>query len=221
MRADEQHLRAGDAVEERAFAGVGVADQGDGGHGNRLAALALLLAHAAHGFEIELELIDAALDAAAIGFELGFAGSAGADAAAQLRHGFAAAGETRQHVFELRQLHLQLALAGAGVAGKDVENQLRAVEHAAGQSGLKIAQLRGRKIVIEENQIGLRGSRDTGDLLDLAGADSVAGSGRGRRWSSSATTWPPALNSSSRNSARDSSASRPGNSCAELPDLDN
>jgi len=41
---------------------------------------------------------------------------------------------------------------------------------------------------------------------------SVAGSGRGRRWRTSATTWPPALSTSSRNSARDSSASNPGES---------
>ena len=135
------------------------------------------LAHAAHGFEIELELIDAALNAAAIGFELGFAGSAGADAAAQLRHGFAAAGEARQHVFELRQLHLQLALAGAGVAGEDVEDQLRAIEHAAGQSGFKVAQLRGREVVIEEDEIGVGGSRDAGDLLHFAGADERGGIG--------------------------------------------
>ena len=39
---------------------------------------------------------------------------------------------------------------------------------------------------------------------------SVAGSGRGRRCSNSAATTPPALETSSRNSARDSSASRPG-----------
>ena len=43
-----QHVAAGDAVEERALAGVGVADQGDRGHGHGLAALALLAAHAAH-----------------------------------------------------------------------------------------------------------------------------------------------------------------------------
>ena len=42
-----KHLRAGDAVEERAFARVGVADECDGRHGNSFAALALLAAHAA------------------------------------------------------------------------------------------------------------------------------------------------------------------------------
>ena len=48
----------------------------------RFAALALLFAHPANGFEIFFEMVDAALDAAAIGFKLRFAGSAGTDAAA-------------------------------------------------------------------------------------------------------------------------------------------
>ncbi len=88
-------------------------------------------------FEFALELVDAALNAPAIGFELGFAGTARADAAAQLRHGFAAPGKARQHVFELRQLHLELAFAGAGVAGKNIEDELGAVEHAARQARLQ------------------------------------------------------------------------------------
>ena len=129
-----QHLRAGEPVEQRALAGVGVAHQRHRRHRHRLAPLALLVAHAAHRFEIELELIDAALNPAAVGFELRFAGAAGADAAAQLRHGFASPGQPRQHVLELRQLHLQLAFAGAGVARKNVEDELRAVEHAARQA---------------------------------------------------------------------------------------
>ena len=172
-----KHLRAGDRVEQRAFAGVGVADECDGGHGNRLAALALLAAHAAHRVKIALELIDAALNAAAIGFELGFAGPASADAAAELRHGFAAAGEPRQHVFKLSELHLELALARAGVARKDVEDELRAIEDATGQRGFKVAQLRGRKIAIEDNEIGVGGSNDSGDLFHFAGTDEGGGIG--------------------------------------------
>ncbi len=116
-------------------------------------------------------MVDAALNLPPVGFQLGFAGAAGADAAAQLRHGLALAGEPRQHVLKLRQLHLQLALAGAGVAGKDVQNQLRAVQHPAGQRGLKVAQLGGRQVVVEEHQVGLGGGGDSGDLLHLAGAD--------------------------------------------------
>ena len=164
-------------VEERTFAGVGVADESDSGDGNGFATLALLTAGAADGFKGELEVIDAALNAAAIGFELGFAGPASADAAAELRHGFAAAGEARQHVFELGELDLQLAFAGARVAGKDVEDELGAIEDAARQSGFKVAQLRGREVVIEENEVGVGGSGDGGDLLDFAGADERGGIG--------------------------------------------
>ena len=166
-----ENVCAGEGIEERAFAGVGVANESDRGHGNRFAALALLLAHAADGFKILFEMVNAALDAAAIGFELRFARSARTDAAAELRHGFAAAGKAGQHVFELRELNLQLAFARAGVASKDVEDELRAVEHAARQRGLEVAQLRGREIVIEKNEIGLRGSDDAGDLLYFAGTN--------------------------------------------------
>jgi len=170
---------AGERVEERALAGVGVSDQGDGGDGNGLAALALLLADAADGVEVELELVDAALDLAPVGFKLGFAGAAGADAAAELGHGFAAAGEAREHVFKLREFDLELALAGAGVAGEDVEDQLGSVEDAAGKRGLEIAQLGGREVVVEENQIGLDGRGQGSDLLDLAGTDESGRIGTG------------------------------------------
>ena len=172
-----KHLGAGDRVEERALAGVGVANQSNGRYGDSFAALALLAADAADGVERALEVINAALDAAAIGFELGFAGPASADAAAELGHGFAAAGEARQHVFELSELDLELALARAGVTGKDVEDELRAIENAAGQGGFEIAQLRGRKVVIEENQIGLRRGGDGSDLFDFSGADERGGIG--------------------------------------------
>jgi len=77
-----EYLGAGDRVEERAFAGVGVADESHGGNGDSFAALTLLAADAANGVKIAFELIDAALNAASIGLELGFAGPAGADSAA-------------------------------------------------------------------------------------------------------------------------------------------
>ena len=63
------------------------------------------------------------------------------------------------------------------MAGKDVEDELRAIENAAGQGGLEIAQLRGRKVVIEENQIGLRRGGDGSDLFDFSGADERSGIG--------------------------------------------
>ena len=70
-------------------------------------------------------------DVAAIGFELGFAGAARADAAAQPRQPAPDADQPRQQIFELRELDLQLAFARARAPGEDVEDQLRAIDHLA------------------------------------------------------------------------------------------
>ena len=75
----------------------------------------------------------------------------------------------------MSELDLELALASAGVAGKDVEDELRAVEDTTRQGGFEVAQLRRRKVVIEENEIGLRGSGDSGDLHNFAGTDECSG----------------------------------------------
>ena len=58
---------------------------------------------------------------------------------------------------------------------KDVEDELRAVENAAGQRRFKVAQLGRRKVVIEEDEIGLRGSSHSGNFVNLAGADKGGG----------------------------------------------
>src|SRR6185437_984061 len=72
-------------------------------------------------------------DESAVGFELGFAGPAGADA-----HALAAAGDSLQvaphpgqpgiRVLHLGQLNLELGFVGLGARGEDVEDQLGAIE---------------------------------------------------------------------------------------------
>ena len=150
-----EHAGFGERVEQRALAGVGVADQRDDRDRHGLAALALLAADAANRLELLLDVVDAQVDLAAVGLELGFAGAARADAAAELGHGVAAAGEARKLVFELGELDLQLAFARARVAGEDVEDELRAVDDAAGQPRFEVAQLRGREVVVEEDEVGI------------------------------------------------------------------
>ncbi len=112
-----------------------------------------------------------ALDLAPVGLQLGFAGSPGPDPAAQLGHRRPSSGEPGQHVLQLRQLYLQLALAAARVAGKDVENQLGAIHHPHRQCVFKIPELGGGEVVIEEDQRGLGRFRDCGNLFHLAFAD--------------------------------------------------
>ena len=82
----------------------------------------------AHSFQIALQLLDARRDAPPVRFEFCFAGTARADSAAQPRQRDALAGEPRQHVFQLRQFHLQTPFSGARAAREYIENQLRAVD---------------------------------------------------------------------------------------------
>ena len=86
-------------------------------------------AHTAYFFHLLLDVANAAEDFSAIGLKLGFTGSACADAAAELRHFYAASGKAGQHVFKLCQLHLQLTFTAASVAREYVQDELRAVDH--------------------------------------------------------------------------------------------
>ena len=116
-------------------------------------------------------MIDAQVDLAAVGFELGFAGAPGADATAELGHRFAASCEAWELVFELREFDLELAFAGAGMAGEDVEDELRAVDDAAGEFCFKVAQLRRGEIVVEEDEVRIGGGDDAFDLFELTASD--------------------------------------------------
>ncbi len=161
------------------LAGIGVADERDGGHGRGFAPLALLAADETHLVDLRVEVVDALADAAAVGLEFGFAGAAGADAAAELRHGLAAFDEPRHLVLKLRQLDLQLAFFGAGVRGEDVQDELRAVDDAGVEMIIQQTQLRGRKVLVEDDDPGVV-RRDGGlDLFDLAHADERGGIGLG------------------------------------------
>jgi hypothetical protein len=112
-----------------------------------------------------------------IGFKLGFAGTARADAAAELRHLHAAPGQPRQHVLQLRQFHLQLAFPRARVPRKNVEDQLGAVDHPPLDDFFDIALLRGGEIVIEEKQVGIHRRSRARNFFQLARADQSCGIG--------------------------------------------
>src|SRR5206468_5721169 len=74
------------------------------------------------------QILDALSDDLTIALELRFTGAARADAAAETRHLFASSGQPRQPVLELRELHLDPALARARVPREDVEDHGRTVD---------------------------------------------------------------------------------------------
>ena len=96
-------------------------------------------------------------------------------------------GQPRIGVLHLRQLDLQLGFVGLGTGGEDVEDQLRAVEDfdplAAFGADFFVdeffqpADLPGRKVVIEDDDVGLLSLCKLGDFDGLAAADVGAGVG--------------------------------------------
>src|SRR5271166_572358 len=136
-----QHSGLSECVEQRGFPGVGVAHQCDDRNRHGFTALALLPADAAHVLQLLLHVTDAAVNLAAIGFELSLARAARADTATELRHFHAAPGEAREQVFQLRQFHLQLAFASSGVTGENVEYELGTVDNADAKLALQVALL--------------------------------------------------------------------------------
>ena len=60
-----------------------------------------------------------------------------------------------QGVFQLREFDLQTGLVRAGTGRKDVENQLAAIEDFDFGCFFETADLRGRQIIVEDDDIGI------------------------------------------------------------------
>ena len=179
-----RNVRPCQAVEQRGFSGVRVADERHDRQGVFLAAAALRAADLAHVLELGLQLLDLAANVAAVGFELGFAGAACADrrraAGGRLAYKVRPhTGQARQQVLILRQFHLQLALARLGALGKDVEDQARAVEHAHAELLLQHAHLRRGELVVKHREVAVVGENELFELRHLALAEEGARVGCG------------------------------------------
>ena len=158
----------GERIEQRRLSRVGVAHQRDHPERHRLPRAAARGALLAHCFDGVLDFSHAIANAPAVGFKFLLARSARADAAAKPRKFFAASGQPRQQIIELRKLHLELAFAGARVRGEDIENQLGAVDHAAARALFHVAKLHGREIVVHDHQRHVARMRFGANFLELA-----------------------------------------------------
>src|SRR5262249_16349810 len=132
---------------------------------------------AADFFEIVLNRLNAPVNAAAVCFELRFTRTARSDAAAKPRHRRAASCEARQHVVQLRQLDLQLALASSGSLREDIQNKLVAVQQRHVQRALQVALLRRRELAVEDHQVGFVKVNQVLELGDLARTNQRGGVG--------------------------------------------
>ncbi len=81
--------------------------------------------------------------------------------------------EAGEHVAELGELDLDLALARAGALREDVHDQLSPVDDAAPGELLEILHLGGAELVVEDNEFCLFPRAERAQLVRLALADVV------------------------------------------------
>src|SRR5262252_5783972 len=142
-------------VKQGGLAGIGVSHQRNGRNWSGFAALALLRADAADVLQLLLQVPHAARDFTAISFEFRFAGTTGADPAAELRHLHAMTHQPRHHVLQLCQFNLELAFSSSRVARENIEDELRTVDDAALNDLLNVALLGWAEIVVKQKHIGI------------------------------------------------------------------
>ncbi len=101
------HVRAGQSVQERRLAGVGIAGERDERHRAAQAPRPLRAARARHALDTRLQDLDAAAHDPAVDLELRLSGTAHVDAGPESREHEALAAHPRELVLELCQVYLQ------------------------------------------------------------------------------------------------------------------
>jgi len=108
------------------------------------------------------------VDEAPIRLELGLTGAPHPDTTARLLEVRPHSREARQHILELGELDLKLRFAGPRARREDIEDQLGAVHHALAGSVLDVLALRGRQLIVEDDERRVLLVDERPKLLDLS-----------------------------------------------------
>ena len=155
-------------IHDGGFPDIGISHEGHAGELAPVFTLYALLAIDA--FELGLEPGDPVEDDSAVGLDLRFAGTPHAYTAALALEVGPHAGQPREKVLVLRQLHLSAGGSRLRPLGEDVENKARAVQDLYLELPLDVAHLFGREVVVEDYEPYLVVFHIGTYLLELAGA---------------------------------------------------
>src|SRR5690606_33117355 len=173
------HGRAGQAVEQRRLASIGVAYKRNDRKRHLTALGSVQVACTSNCIKLALDARDAVLQQTTVGFDLGFTRAAHEAATATLAFQVSpTANETTALVFEMRKIDLKAAFLGAGAAAKDLQDETSAIKHLGLQLALQIALLNRRELMIHDHQLGLCVFNDASNFGKLARADEGRGSRR-------------------------------------------
>ena len=169
--------RAGDAVQQGRFTGVGVAHQGHHRDGIFLPPLPLDGPDLADFLQFLFQPGNAAADNPAVRLQLGLTGATGANGAFLPFQVGPHTRQTGQQIFILGQLHLQAALFRLGPLGENIKNQGAAVQNRDAQKFFQRPVLGRREIVVKNSHGGFGGLQKLLDLVHLALTDEAVGVG--------------------------------------------
>jgi tRNA dimethylallyltransferase len=177
----EEHVlgdngRSGQTVEERGFSGVGVADERHDRIGHARAGRTMQAAGLGDLAELALQALDALVEGAAVGLDLGLAGAADeAEAAALALEVGPGPHETGLLIAQMRELDLHHALAGAGALAENLEDEAGAVEQLGLPGAFEVALLDRRDRAVDDHELGGCLGDEAAEFVDLAGTEKGAG----------------------------------------------
>jgi hypothetical protein len=161
-------IRAGEHVQERRLAGVGVAHERNR---RQRCALALGTLHGARALDVlqtAAQGRDPVTRQAAVGLDLGLPWAPRADATAEALEVAPQPAHAGEVVLELGELDLELALSAMGVGSEDVEDDCGAVDDRHPEGLFEVALLARGKLVVTSHEIRVGAVQLGLDLLELA-----------------------------------------------------
>ena len=159
----------GQAIEQRALARIGVADDGDHRQAGPFARRALAGAMTADSFYLALQGGDARPNQPSVDFDLSLTCTAAdADAADLALEVGPGAGQPGQQILEPREMDLDAALVRSRTLGEDVQDEQGAIDHTHAQDLFHRFLGAGWQLIVADDQVGRMLDGQLARLIQLA-----------------------------------------------------